>query len=135
MTLLRCLLAAAVVSSAGADVATLTLFDSAQYPYARCLDGSPSGLYLRRSPAAPTATASTSWLFMLDGGGACTHEEDCVARSKGKLGSSKGWNRTVDLNQASWTSDDERLSPSVRCRKGDKVPSVANGINVATPLW
>lgn len=85
-----------------ADNATLTLFDSTLYPFARCLDGTQSGLYLR---PATNMSVSNSWLFVLDGGGACTHKEDCMSRSTSRLGSSSKWPTTFDLNTLAWTSD------------------------------
>ena len=56
----------------------LVLYDLNAFPYARCLDGSPSGYYLR--PATSNLTAS-KFLVILEGGGMCTGREDCTARS------------------------------------------------------
>ena len=44
----------------------LVLYDLNAFPYARCLDGSPSGYYLR--PATSNLTAS-KFLVILEGGG------------------------------------------------------------------
>ena len=54
-----------------------------------CLDGSPYGVYFRASP-----TRSTAWTIFLQGGGWCYDEQDCLARSKTVIGSSKGWGPT-----------------------------------------
>jgi hypothetical protein len=51
---------------------------------ALCLDGSPGGFYLRNG-------TQTSWMIELEGGGWCVNEEDCLARSKTDIGSSKSW--------------------------------------------
>ena len=55
----------------------LVLYDLHTFPYARCLDGSPSGYYLR--PATSKLTAS-KFLVILEGGGMCTGREDCTDR-------------------------------------------------------
>lgn len=54
-----------------------------------CLDGSPYGFYFR-----PSATNSTKWTISIRGGGWCYDEDGCYSRSKGDLGSSKGWAKT-----------------------------------------
>lgn len=58
---------------------------------ARCLDGSPPGYYIRRSPSAASASASTQWKFHMQGGGWCMSAGDCLARSRSLLGSSRAW--------------------------------------------
>jgi len=65
----------------------LVLFDNATVEAygARCLDGSPSGYYLREG-SAPENVA-----IYLEGGGLCIEPVDCLQRAKGNLGSSTGW--------------------------------------------
>ena len=75
------------------------------YPLARCLDGSPSGYYIR---TALRAEAASSWLFLLDGGGICTTREDCISRSSTDLGSSKGWPSSYNVNATDLTTPDPR---------------------------
>ena len=75
------------------------------YPLARCLDGSPSGYYIR---AATAPAAADSWLFLLDGGGVCTTEADCLSRSRTALGSSRAWPASWALNTTDLTTPDPR---------------------------
>ena len=74
-----------------------------QYPLAKCLDGSPSGYYF--VPATNTSV-SNRFMVILEGGGMCTHDEGCTARSKTDLGSSKNWTRTFTWNDWSLTTSD-----------------------------
>ena len=50
----------------------------------KCLDGSPAGYYV-------DGTASSKWVFWLEGGGACFTEADCEQRARTALGSSTKW--------------------------------------------
>ena len=84
-------------TSRGSTVAPLTLYDPARHPGARCLDGSPGGFYHRPG-------AASQWLFVLNGGGLCSHEADCTARAKTDLGSSHAFNRTFDFDSIPLTS-------------------------------
>ena len=46
---------------------------------------------------------------MLNGGGLCTHEEDCTARAKTQLGTSTVWAPTMDLGKVTdFLSGDSR---------------------------
>lgn len=98
MALRNCLVMALLklASAAGGDEARLYLFSTSSFPHARCLDGSQSGLYLRPPVAGQPAD---NWLVVLDGGGLCSQEKDCVARSTTKLGSSSGWAPTYTKAQ------------------------------------
>jgi hypothetical protein len=53
-----------------------------------CLDGTPAGFYF--SPAVGSKNTN-DWQLYFEGGGWCYDEEDCLGRSGGNLGSSKGW--------------------------------------------
>lgn len=55
---------------------------------ALCIDGTPAGYYF--VPAANTSNKN-DWQLYFEGGGWCYDEEDCLGRSHGNLGSSKGW--------------------------------------------
>jgi hypothetical protein len=93
-------LAAAVQAT---NLAPLTLLTAEEYPTAKCLDGSPMGYYLRPST---TTASSKNWLLVLNGGGLCTHEADCQARTKTELGSSLYFKNETDLDFFSFTSSD-----------------------------
>ena len=45
--------------------ASLAMFSAADYPHARCLDGSQFGAYIRASPANASAESKSSWLVRL----------------------------------------------------------------------
>ena len=75
------------------------------YAHARCLDGSPSGYYLRR--ASRPALASR-FLFVLEGGGDCSHAADCLARAKTRLGTSTVWPPSFNWEQTPITSTSAR---------------------------
>ena len=47
-----------------------TLLSPTLYPYARCLDGSPSGYYINRGEP-------TRWVVFLQGGGLCFTKKSC----------------------------------------------------------
>ena len=72
--------------------APLTLYDAIRYPNARCLDGSPGGFYYK------PGRNKNRWLFLLEGGGLCSHQSDCTARAKSALGSSHYLSPTLDFN-------------------------------------
>jgi len=56
----------------------------------KCMDGS-SAAYYHRASEDPQ---STLWVINLEGGGACHDKQNCIDRSKGHLGSSKGYAST-----------------------------------------
>jgi len=62
----------------------------------RCLDGSMSGYYY----GEPSSGNSSTWVFFMQGGGACNTEADCSKRAEGKLGSSNPWAATDDSSDA-----------------------------------
>ena len=61
-------------------------------PVAKCLDGSQAGYYYK-----PGASGNKTVVFFLQGGGLCSHEQDCKARADTDLGSSKNWKKTIGL--------------------------------------
>jgi len=89
------------VCAAGAaredDLAQSVELPAADFPLARCLDGSRARYYLHRPD-----TPSRRWYVHQEGGGFCTSLEDCVKRSKTSLGStlpsaSDPWGPTLNL--------------------------------------
>eukprot|EP00753_Platysulcus_tardus_P000836 PLAT10740.1.p1 GENE.PLAT10740.1~~PLAT10740.1.p1 ORF type:complete len:394 (+),score=163.45 PLAT10740.1:34-1215(+) len=81
------------LTTSGTGDAKLVLLTAQQAAagQARCLDGSPRGYYTRLVPG------ETRWMIYLQGGGACSHQSTCQARSKTALGSSKYWNSTMTM--------------------------------------
>jgi len=63
-----------------------------RYPQARCLDGTPPAVYIRR-------TLSKKWFVFLEGWGFCFSLQDCLERSRGVHGSSHGEPRWRDLRR------------------------------------
>jgi len=71
-----------------------------------CLDGSPYGVYFRKSP-----TNSTKWTIYILGGGWCYNEALCSWRASLFLGSSKTWSswkthRCMNANEDGSMDDD-----------------------------
>ena len=58
----------------------------------KCLDGSKAGYYYK-----PGAPGNKTAVFFLEGGGLCSHEEDCKERTENDLGSSKNWAPAISL--------------------------------------
>jgi len=75
-----------------------------------CLDGSPYGLYFR-----PSATNSTKWTIYLQGGGWCYNEEQCLARSKSRLGSSRLWRRRGGVCPCMNVKEDGTMDGDCNC--------------------
>jgi hypothetical protein len=82
---------ASSASPSGGTIGPLVLVPQAPRG-AACLDGSPPG-YWMSSGAAPTNTSR--WVIHAQGGGWCWTEEQCAARAKGNLGSSKAWGQST----------------------------------------
>lgn len=59
------------------------LLPAENYPQARCLDGSPPAIYIRR-------TKSKKWLLFLEGYGFCYSLQNCLERSHTSHGSTLG---------------------------------------------
>lgn len=57
----------------------------AEYPMAKCLDGSDYVYFHRK---ATTEAAADKWVFHIQGGGWCPNAEDCAGRAATYLGSS-----------------------------------------------
>jgi ribosome maturation protein SDO1 len=89
----------AIVQSAKVPV---TLFNSTEHPYARCLDGSTAGYYAQQ---APNPADKTKFVIYLNGGGECDKEGPCKAQLTGSLGSSKYFASEVDANGWYFASD------------------------------
>ena len=52
---------------------------------------------------------NNTWVFFLEGGGLCSHQDDCTSRSTTDLGSSKNFAKTIDL--PSFQSSDSSSNP------------------------
>ena len=52
---------------------------------------------------------NNTWVFMLEGGGLCSHQDDCTQRSTTDLGSSKNFAKQIDL--PSFQAQDSRSNP------------------------
>ncbi|KAK3257869.1 hypothetical protein CYMTET_33060 [Cymbomonas tetramitiformis] len=89
-------------STTGGDTLSLVLFNDAfsKESGARCLDGTPSGYYIRK--VASNSPNEGRWIVYLQGGGLCVEPADCLQRSKSDRGSSNKWGatRTVGTNGA-----------------------------------
>ena len=79
--------------------ASLIQLDQATYPVARCLDGSPYGIYFR---AAANGANSNKFIIHFQGGGFCTALDipslgttSCADRANTDLGSSLKWPPTA----------------------------------------
>ena len=83
LSLLLAAVLLAVVPTSTQGAADLVFFTNTS---AVCLDGSPAGAYFQAG-----SPGNKTWIFMLEGGGLCSHEEDCKGRTKTALGSSKSW--------------------------------------------
>ena len=75
------------------------LGDAVNATGARCLDGTPAAYYIHKG------TASTKWYIHHQGGGWCESWDDCLGRSGGDLGSSKGYPATSDLGSGYFSTD------------------------------
>ena len=94
-----CLLAAIV--PAATATATLEWMHNTS---AVCLDGSPAAYYFQQG-----SPGNKTFVFMLEGGGLCSHEEDCLGRAKTALGSSTFFHATINL--PAFQSDDAAANP------------------------
>ena len=63
-------------------------------PWQATLDGSPYGVFFSPSQSG----RSTKWTISIEGGGWCYNEASCLARSKGALGTSKAWPKTMPFS-------------------------------------
>ena len=75
------------------------LGDAVNATGARCLDSTPAAYYIHKG------TASTKWYIHHQGGGWCESWDDCLGRSGGDLGSSKGYPATSDLGSGYFSTD------------------------------
>ena len=80
-----CLAASSVsCDGGGRDAHTVKQVLGQEYANAKCLDGTPGAYY-----ANVNTKANGTWVIYLNGGGECVDENQCAARAKTKLGSSK----------------------------------------------
>ena len=93
-------LGVAATKATASSNATLTMLTS---PVAKCLDGSQGGFYYRPGQGEDI----NKWLFTLEGGGLCSHENDCKERAKTALGSSTYFPESFDFDTISITSSDQ----------------------------
>ena len=109
MYIVLALLLAAAAAPTSADSSLLSF---GAYPGALCLDGSPSGVYLKRG----SGVNASKFIFWFEGGGWAFSADDAASRAGGRLGSSKFWtptrafegilseNATLNADFASWTT-------------------------------
>ena len=74
----------------------------------KCLDGSPPVIYTR---PATNESDRHKWVLYFHGGGWCFSAAQCLERSKGSLGSTKGIGRTYD-RPSGVMSPDPRVNPT-----------------------
>lgn len=103
MFLPRVLFLALALRLASSVSATLHLLS--QETGAKCLDGSPPGVYVRDTKPG------NGWIIAIDGGGWCFNESSCFDRSLSPLGSSLSWAPTRD--GAGIESDDCASNPTL----------------------
>merc|ERR1719183_1221361 len=75
--------------------------DAAKSNGAQCLDGSPGAYYLQKG----TGDGVNKWYIHHQGGGWCESMDDCLSRSQGGLGSSKGFPATANLGGGYFDTD------------------------------
>jgi len=90
------------------DATVLQLLDTSAHPYARCMDGSPGGFYVRDATGARRAT---TYVLDFEGGGECSNTENCAPRLSKSLGSSNHFPPTYDFSSTHFGSADEALNP------------------------
>jgi len=81
------------------DALAATGYSLDAYSKAKCLDGSSGRYYLRKGASLK------KFLFFFEGGGFCTDDKDCLARSKQYLGTTKTDPTSVNLTTASDAGD------------------------------
>jgi len=75
---------------------------------AKCLDGTP-GMYYHQPGVG---SGVHKWYIHHMGGGWCTNVEDCYNRAHSRLGSSKGWPSSMDLDaETNYFSGDPKINP------------------------
>ena len=81
----------------------LVLLPNAKKLNALCLDGTAPGFYLDKG------TEPENFVIFLQGGGWCYNEEDCLARSRTRLGSSNFWAKEQSLG--GWMLSRDAINP------------------------
>ncbi|XP_065887728.1 uncharacterized protein [Dysidea avara] len=106
MKIILVVVVSSVILSRCTDAAVMkkVILTDATSKGAVCLDGSPPGYYFRTGTSSPN-----KWIVHLEGGGWCYDEDDCVKRSKERLGSSKDWPSIVSFSGL--LSDDCTINP------------------------
>eukprot|EP00658_Telonema_sp_P-2_P085068 TRINITY_DN9608_c0_g1_i7.p1 TRINITY_DN9608_c0_g1~~TRINITY_DN9608_c0_g1_i7.p1 ORF type:complete len:324 (+),score=62.71 TRINITY_DN9608_c0_g1_i7:193-1164(+) len=79
----------------------IKLTDALTQDDAKCLDGTPGFYYFR----AGTGDGADKWYIHQEGGGWCESLDDCLARSKGNLGSSSAYTSTVSMDTGYFSLD------------------------------
>ena len=108
--------------TAGAVGLNKVLLNDAVSEGAVCLDGTAPGYYFRSGgQQAPstycpisyshtgTGEGANKWIVHLEGGGWCNTQDECVERSKTRLGSSANWLDTLNTN--GFLSDSVLINP------------------------
>ena len=90
---------------------TLKILSNSSHPFARCLDGTQGAYYFRPSPSG---TKNVKIFF--EGGGWCTSDGDCYARSLTALGSNAKLPPTSQEPSgycgSGFLSDDPKVNPT-----------------------
>jgi len=87
--------------SAGGAAQGYFMKEAAETKGAVCLDGTPGLYYLQEG----SGDGANKWYIHHEGGGWCESMDDCLGRSKGGLGSTKGDSETADLGGGYFSTD------------------------------
>jgi len=90
-----------------ADMTRVRLNETADGEGAVCNDGSPGIYYFK----AGSKTNSTKWIMHFMGGGFCMNEEECLIRSKARLGSSDSYAPEMGFDWDLPLAEDETINP------------------------
>ncbi|XP_065184023.1 uncharacterized protein LOC135814780 isoform X2 [Sycon ciliatum] len=108
LLLLTTINSSSLLVKAQAVTVQLTLLpEAAGSKGAVCLDGTPPGYYWRRGQG----TALKKWIIHQEGGGWCFSDDDCLRRTRTRLGSSKHFPPNKTFVQSGIMADDCQSNP------------------------
>ncbi|XP_065184018.1 uncharacterized protein LOC135814776 [Sycon ciliatum] len=108
LLLLPAISSSSLLANARSATVELTLLtEAAGSKGAVCLDGTPPGYYWRQGQG----TALKKWIIHQEGGGWCFSDEDCLTRSRTRLGSSKYFAPNKTFLHAGFLADDCQTNP------------------------
>ena len=93
----------------GDHVGRLRLLNLTTHPFARCMDGTPGGFYVRPAPSG-AQRHPTTWVLDFEGGGECTTEANCEPRLAKSVGSSTFFRPNATFN-SHFSSADSTQNP------------------------